>query len=136
MKSSKPIVTALLLLLFLSTLSAQDASDFGFARSMTSMSEKASIPKQFKTQLSGNKNEIDAIFSGLFLFYKVVLSSQDRNVCSFHPSCSEYGLMSIKQKGLIIGGIMTFDRLARCNGLSPENYEIDMKLRKLKDPVR
>jgi len=81
----------------------------------------------------GNTNELDAIFSGLFLFYKFAISSQDLNKCSFSPSCSEYGILAVKKYGVVVGMLATFDRLHRCNGLSPENYEIDVKQQKLID---
>jgi hypothetical protein len=81
----------------------------------------------------GNTNELQAIFSGLFLFYKYAISSQDYNKCSFTPSCSEYGLLSVKKHGVVVGIISTIDRLQRCNGLSPTKYEIDMDARLLID---
>ena len=73
-------------------------------------------------------------FSSLFLVYKTFFSSQDLSVCTFTPSCSEFGILAVKQFGVVKGGIMTMDRLSRCNGLSPENYEIDKKTMLLKDP--
>ena len=82
-----------------------------------------------------NTNEIQFIFSGLFLFYKSFFSSQDANSCSFSPSCSEYGLQAVKKKGLLIGIPATFDRLTRCNGLNPDKYPIDFKTGLLIDPV-
>ena len=81
----------------------------------------------------GNTNEIQTVFSGLFLFYKYEISSQDQNKCSFTPSCSEYGLLSIKKNGFIVGIMSTIDRLQRCNGLSPDKYEIDMDAKLLID---
>ena len=72
-----------------------------------------------------NTNEIQYLFSGLFLFYKFAISSQDNNRCSFYPSCSEYGMMAVKKKGPILGILATVDRLQRCNGLSPDKYPID-----------
>lgn len=74
-----------------------------------------------------NTNELQIIFSGLFLFYKFAISSQDSNKCSFHPSCSEYGLLAVKKYGTIFGMLATLDRLQRCNGLSPELYEVDQQ---------
>jgi putative component of membrane protein insertase Oxa1/YidC/SpoIIIJ protein YidD len=74
-----------------------------------------------------NTNELQSLFSGLFLLYKYTFSSQDLNKCNFTPSCSEYGLLAIKKNGVIIGFLSTIDRLQRCNGLSPELYEIDTK---------
>jgi putative component of membrane protein insertase Oxa1/YidC/SpoIIIJ protein YidD len=81
----------------------------------------------------GNTNELQAVFSGLFLFYKFAISSQDYNKCTFTPSCSEYGLLSVKKHGVIIGMLATIDRLQRCNGLSPTKYDIDLDARLLID---
>ncbi len=73
-----------------------------------------------------NKNEFELFFSGLFLTYKYLLSSQDiPGSCSFTPSCSEYSLLSIKKKGIFLGLLNTFDRLERCNGMSSKQYSID-----------
>ncbi len=82
------------------------------------------------------KNEIDFIFSNLFLFYKKYISSQDMARCSFTPSCSEYAIKAIKSQGLIIGVINFFDRFSRCNGINQNYYEKDYELQLLIDPVR
>lgn len=87
-------------------------------------------------QAQNNRNEVETLFSGLFLFYKNFISSQDLTVCTFTPSCSEYGILAVKRHGLIKGGILTMDRLTRCNGLSPEKYDIDTNLGLLKDDPR
>jgi hypothetical protein len=83
-----------------------------------------------------NTNELQWVFSGLFLAYKSFISSQDYQRCSFHPSCSEYGLEAVKKLGVIRGLMCTCDRLTRCNGFSQDQYEIDMERRVLKDPVK
>ncbi|WP_229308470.1 membrane protein insertion efficiency factor YidD [Jiulongibacter sediminis] len=100
------------------------------------MLEDGNIKKTY-WQAQNNQNELQTAFSGLFLFYKTFFSSQDLTVCTFTPSCSEYGILAIKSHGMIKGGLMTMDRLTRCNGLSPQNYEFDKKLMLLKDdPTR
>ncbi len=71
-----------------------------------------------------------------FHFYKTYISSQDHMSCVFHPSCSEYALESIQKQGLLPGLLNTFDRLTRCNGLRPQDYMVEPRLRKLYDPVR
>lgn len=86
------------------------------------------VPRTHKPQFSfakQNRNEIELIFSSLFLFYKTFISSQDSQHCNFTPSCSEYGLLAVKKKGAVVGIIATFDRLSRCNGLSRSQYEFD-----------
>jgi putative component of membrane protein insertase Oxa1/YidC/SpoIIIJ protein YidD len=80
-------------------------------------------------------NEIKMGVQLFFLFYKNFLSSQDNRNCSFSPSCSTYCLHSIRKKGVLLGLMGAFDRLSRCNGLSPENYQIDFSTRQLLDPV-
>jgi uncharacterized protein len=93
-------------------------------------------PKKTYEEAKNNKNEIQIAFSGLFLMYKTFFSSQDLTVCTFSPSCSEYGILAIKNFGMVKGGIMTMDRLTRCNGLSPKQYEIDKASMLLKDDPR
>ncbi len=122
------------LLLSLSGLKNEAFSQYS-AGKYRNMLDDGNIKPEF-WQAKDNKNEIQVAFSGLFLFYKNFMSSQDLTVCTFTPSCSEYGILAIKHHGLIKGGLMTFDRLTRCNGLSPQKYEIDTKLRLLKDDPR
>ncbi len=81
-------------------------------------------------------SEYDWLFSHMFVFYKKYISSQDASSCSFTPSCSEYAIMAIKKQGVFIGLLNFWDRFSRCNGMSPENYSVDHKLRLLIDPVR
>tara|TARA_B110000971_G_C20017918_1_gene504882 strand:- start:283 stop:684 length:402 start_codon:yes stop_codon:yes gene_type:complete len=81
-----------------------------------------------------NNNIIDYVFTRLFFVYKTFISSQDGSVCSFHPSCSEYGVISIKKFGPLEGSLKTSDRLLRCNGFSPEKYDFNIEENLLYDP--
>jgi hypothetical protein len=103
-------------------IQAQTQNDISFVR-LSAPLEKTKII--YKTS-HNNKNEFELIFSGLFLTYKSVFSSQDiPGSCSFTPSCSEYGLLSIKKKGIFLGILNTFDRLERCNGMASKQYPVD-----------
>lgn len=82
-----------------------------------------------------SSNPLEFIFSTLFVGYKYLLSSQDMGSCVFHPSCSVYGIESIREKGIIIGTINTFDRLTRCHPFASANYLYDPLKMKLYDPV-
>lgn len=68
-----------------------------------------------------------------FIFYKKFISSQDIDACVFVPSCSEYALQAIHKHGKLKGGIMTFDRLLRCNGSNNKPYELDKNTQKFID---
>jgi uncharacterized protein len=87
------------------------------------------------TFAKNTKNEVQVIFSGLFLFYKYFVSSQDVVSCVFYPSCSVYALQTIQKNGITEGILATFDRLCRCNGLSPDKYEIHTETHLFYDPV-
>ncbi len=89
----------------------------------------------YKTYMRGNSNEFQLLASGLFLFYKSLISSQDGNHCVFNPSCSVYMIQSIKKNGILIGFSYGIDRLMRCNRLTPENYERFETTNLLSDPV-
>lgn len=115
----------------IATCTAQTAADIDLA---TGMMNRAA-PKPNWEFAKNNTNELQMLFSGLFLGYKSLLSSQDGASCTFTPSCSEYGMIAVKKKGVLIGTISTFDRLTRCNGLSPEKYGRDTKTGLLIDPV-
>jgi uncharacterized protein len=133
-KSIKYIIWVALVLMS-SPSFTQTSDDLTFVASLTEIQQKPSAYATFKEHISNNSNEVEAVVSGLFLIYKEFFSSQDANRCAFYPSCSLYSILSIKNKGLVKGGIMTFDRLTRCNGLSPEKYEADYKSRSYLDPV-
>ena len=109
-----------LFLLWFQNSRAQEIHPSDFADAFHTHTEK---PKWEAAK--NNRNELQMVFSGLFLFYKFAISSQDYNRCAFHPSCSEFGLLAVKKHGALIGMLATVDRLQRCNGMSPENYETD-----------
>lgn len=88
-----------------------------------------------KFTFNGATNEATFVLTGLFIFYKSFISSQDGGSCTFTPSCSEYGLIAVEKKGVVLGMLATFDRLTRCNGLSPRQYKFDMNKKLLVDPV-
>lgn len=97
--------------------------------------EKVKIKDQYE-HVHENTNEVQFLFSGLFLFYKSFISSQDAQSCSFTPSCSVYALQAVKKQGVFKGMLNGFDRLSRCNSLSPEKYDVDPKTKLLIDPLQ
>jgi len=125
-----------LLLCQIGTLSSQTNADMQVLDMVVNPSKYQQKPiiNRYQNHIS-TKNELDITFSLAFLFYKNFISSQDGATCSFHPSCSEYGMLCVKEFGVIRAGIKTFDRLTRCNSLSPQKYTVDVEKRKLYDPI-
>ncbi len=121
------------MLLFFPGLSAQNTltSDVNFLTSQ--LNQEPERPQYPIARRESNEIKMGVQF--LFLFYKNFLSSQDNRNCAFAPSCSTYCLQSIQHKGVFQGLMGSFDRLSRCNYLSPENYTIDRESGQLLDPV-
>lgn len=73
--------------------------------------------------------------------YRFLLSDQQGDVCAFEPSCSHYAQQAVDSCGLILGAIMTADRLQRCNwftwSYAPRYYRpvLDDGKMRLSDPV-
>ena len=80
-------------------------------------------------------NEIQLILTGGFAFYKKFISPQDALHCAFYPSCSRYALETIESNG-VLGIFDAIDRLTRCNGFSPEKYDLYHDSQLFYDPVR
>lgn len=80
-------------------------------------------------------NEIQLILTGSFAFYKRFISPQDALHCSFYPSCSAYALKTL-QENRLLGIFDAIDRLTRCNGFSPEKYQLYHQGHLFYDPVQ
>ena len=81
-----------------------------------------------KPSASNPRQQIGSVNASLRLLlilpirlHREVITHQDGDVCSFHPSCSRYGLKAIRRYGLK-GLLMASDRLLRCHGGSYKYY--------------
>ena len=48
-------------------------------------------------------------------FYQKWISPAFPARCKYYPTCSEYAVLAIRSKGLVVGGALAFWRLLRCN---------------------
>jgi len=56
--------------------------------------------------------------------YRVALSPMKRAPsCRFLPTCSEYAIDAVKQRGIVVGGALAVWRIARCNPLCHSGYD-------------
>ena len=65
-----------------------------------------------------NKYSTRGVGNILLSFYQKFISRQISADCIFKPSCSRYSRGCINKYGLIVGILMSGDRLTRCNGFS------------------
>lgn len=89
-----------------------------------------------KTQNFSKKNNLFVIFSIWFIeiiYRKIIkqirkkynLRKKRINVCSFYPSCSEYGIIALKKYGFIKGWLMTIKRISKCTKYQHEKSCVD-----------
>lgn len=71
------------------------------------------------------RSEIELLSTGLIRVYQLFISSQDLPVCNFTQSCSRFGMEAIQRYGLFWGGLITADKIMRCNSLTRGHYKID-----------
>ena len=58
---------------------------------------------------------VTTAFLGAIQLYQRRISPVRGIECGFRPSCSNFGHISIREQGPVIGLMMTADRLTRCN---------------------
>ena len=49
------------------------------------------------------------------LLWRKYISPTYGDVCRYVPTCSDYGLQQLQQRGLLIGAVLTIWRILRCN---------------------
>jgi len=56
--------------------------------------------------------------------YRVALSPLKRGAsCRFLPTCSEYAIEAVKQRGILVGGGLACWRILRCNPLCHGGFD-------------
>jgi uncharacterized protein len=124
------IIFVCCLLIFYSILSCYSSSDTSELVFIMSNNPIQDIPK------TTQKHNRIGILTGMIRFYQLFVSTQDEPVCNFVPSCSQFGIDSLREFGAIRGILLSSDRLQRCNGISVPYYKIDYKSGKFIDPVQ
>ena len=121
------IIITIITFLLLNTVHGQQAEPDFMAMAVDIVEHQTSNQHQhhFSHYLENCSNEAEVILTGFFLGYKSFFSSQDSRSCTFEPSCSIYAIETIRKHGLAEGFLDSFDRLTRCNGLSPGQYDYD-----------
>jgi putative component of membrane protein insertase Oxa1/YidC/SpoIIIJ protein YidD len=93
----------------------------------TAQYEKKFANRKITTKLEKDKGTpfIANLFMEAVYVYKDYISPQDMDVCTFHPSCSEYAFLCLKHQSFPEAVLNTGDRLMRCYGSNYIYYQRD-----------
>jgi len=59
------------------------------------------------------------LFVALLRLYQLTISPLLPPACRFYPTCSQYALVAIRERGIVRGGWLAVARLARCHPWNP-----------------
>jgi putative component of membrane protein insertase Oxa1/YidC/SpoIIIJ protein YidD len=63
-------------------------------------------------------NPVSLLYGGMLFVYQNSLSHHFSADCLYHPSCSAFSKQAVSECGLVKGGLLTVERLNRCNRIS------------------
>jgi putative component of membrane protein insertase Oxa1/YidC/SpoIIIJ protein YidD len=79
----------------------------------------ANQPKTIK-----NCNPVSLLYGGTLYVYQNYISQHFSANCLYDPGCSDFSKQVVKEFGLIKGGLLTFDRLSRCNRIAGADLDL------------
>ena len=68
-------------------------------------------------------NALKTFFISLIKFYKIFLSPFLGANCRYIPTCSDYAIQAIEQKGIIKGIYISFKRVLRCHPFGSSGFD-------------
>ena len=66
---------------------------------------------------------LKTFFISLIKFYKIFISPFLGANCRYVPTCSDYAIQSIEQKGIIRGLYYSFKRILKCHPFGGSGYD-------------
>lgn len=73
-----------------------------------------------------NRNPVSLIYGGSLFVYQNFISQHFSADCLYDPSCSDFSKQAVKEYGLIKGGLLTVDRLGRCNRIAATDLNMSL----------
>ena len=71
----------------------------------------------------GIKLMLKTILIGIIRFYQLIISPLKPPTCRFYPTCSHYGLESVKRFGGLKGGYLAVKRIIKCHPFHPGGFD-------------
>ncbi len=117
------------------TCDAQDANVLRRVADAQQQMSSEQAPRAANFFTMKDASELRLVLSDIVRLYQLLISSQDTDVCAYEPSCSRFGMLSMKRFGVLRGFLLTSDRLTRCNTLTDSQHERNSITGKYRDPV-
>ncbi len=124
---SKQLLISLILILSGSLWAQNDVEVINDHYFNTDIYTKKFANRKITTKLEKDKDApfIANLFMEAVYIYKDYISPQDMDVCTFHPSCSEYAFLCLKHQSFPEAILNTGDRLMRCYSANYIYYKRD-----------
>lgn len=85
-----------------------------------------------------NSNPASMLYGGSLYVYQNYISQHFSASCLYDPSCSDFSKQAVKNFGMLKGGLLTFDRLNRCNRIAATDLDpttINKNTHRFNDPI-
>lgn len=85
-----------------------------------------------------NCNPVSLAYGGTLYLYQNYISQHFSASCLYDPSCSDFSKQAVKEFGLIKGGLLTIDRLNRCNRIAATDLDpgkLNEQTHRFSDPI-
>ncbi len=85
-----------------------------------------------------NSNPASMLYGGSLYVYQNYISQHFSASCLYDPSCSDFSKQAVKNFGMLKGGLLTFDRLNRCNRIAATDLDpttINENTHRFNDPI-
>ncbi|MDP8216281.1 MAG: membrane protein insertion efficiency factor YidD [Candidatus Kaelpia imicola] len=69
------------------------------------------------------KENRSILIIAIIRFYQILLAPLWPSRCRFYPTCSNYSIQALQEKGFIKGIWLTVTRILRCNPAFPGGYD-------------
>lgn len=145
LKYQKTISTGLFLLLFAASGFAQSINLYSDLMLVDSVSkqhihhhEKRDFIFKNQPKTVFNSNPVSLLYGSSLYIYQNFITQHFSASCLYNPSCSEFSKHAVKEFGILKGGLLTFDRLNRCNRIAATDLDIgtiDLKTHRFNDSV-
>ncbi|MBW2724363.1 MAG: membrane protein insertion efficiency factor YidD [Deltaproteobacteria bacterium] len=73
--------------------------------------------------IQGAKKVVASVVIFVIRLYQILISPLLSPTCRFAPSCSQYAIDAVRQRGVVRGGLLALRRLSKCHPLHEGGFD-------------